>query len=440
MLKYSFLSIVSLLWGVSFGQDYSVTDIDCAYGDSYQASRLSAQLIKPDGFRGSPVFADDRLIDPALGGECSIRQAGRDTSGLVYDLLVTDFSSCGVVIRNGFISLRIWFPQLPGVVMMSDQEVIIMCKPPQSKITTSDEEMYNRKQASRVSGSVEREPGRLVYEVALYREAEDDTAGVDIDQPVPIGTKLQLRASIDTKSVWSHVKLVELSLSPSKTDPHAGGHVRLVDGGCRVEEFAGIVPRQPWVAENTTGEVRVEFEAVLLDVSREVSSRVWIHVRTMACTNTNQDQCKQDVCEDAWHGRRSRSIGDQDYGVGVALAMGESEELRVERDLLLKDMIVEMSDKVTDFTDNIGLSVIMPGEGYNAAYEEENSECTTFLIFGILMGCLLIVASGMMCLLAHRLNRVARSYKREKANSVMRDHRKRYGIEPGGGGLFRSEA
>jgi len=324
--------------------------------------------------------------------------------------------------------------------MMSDQEVIIMCKPPQSKITTSDEEMYNRKQASRVSGSVEREPGRLVYEVALYREAEDDTAGVDIDQPVPIGTKLQLRASIDTKSVWSHVKLVELSLSPSKTDPHAGGHVRLVDGGCRVEEFAGIVPRQPWVAENTTGEVRVEFEAVLLDVSREVSSRVWIHVRTMACTNTNQDQCKQDVCEDAWHGRRSRSIGDQDYGVGVALAMGESEELRVERDLLLKDMIVEMSDKVTDFTDNIGLSVIMPGEGYNAAYEEENSECTTFLIFGILMGCLLIVASGMMCLLAHRLNRVARSYKREKANSVMRDHRKRYGIEPGGGGLFRSEA
>ena len=30
---------------------------------------------------------------------------------------------------QGFITVRIWFPKLPGVVMMSDQEVIIMCKP-----------------------------------------------------------------------------------------------------------------------------------------------------------------------------------------------------------------------------------------------------------------------------------------------------------------------
>ena len=40
---------------------------------------------------------------------------------LVYDLLVTDLSSCGVVTRTGFVSVRIWFPQLPGVVRMSDQ-------------------------------------------------------------------------------------------------------------------------------------------------------------------------------------------------------------------------------------------------------------------------------------------------------------------------------
>ena len=85
--------------------------------------------------------------------------------------------------------------------------------------------------ASRVSGSVEREPGKLVYEVALYREAEDDTASIDIEQPVPIGSKLQLRVSIDTRSVWSHVKLLELCLSPSKIDPHARGHVKLVDDG-----------------------------------------------------------------------------------------------------------------------------------------------------------------------------------------------------------------
>ena len=35
---------------------------------------------------------------------------------------------------KGFVNVRIWFPQLPGIVMMSDQEVIIMCKPPQSTV------------------------------------------------------------------------------------------------------------------------------------------------------------------------------------------------------------------------------------------------------------------------------------------------------------------
>ena len=50
-------------------------------------------------------------------------------------------------------------------------------------------------------------------------------------------------------------------------------------------------------------------------------------------------------------------------------------------------------------------------EDYYAVAEEAESECTTFLIIGILMGCLLIVASVMMCLLAHRLNRVITSYK-----------------------------
>ena len=60
---------------------------------------------------------------------------------------------------------------------------------------------------------------------------------------------------------------------------------------CRVEDYSGIIPRQPWIPENTTGEVRMEFEAVQLDISRESSSKLWIHVRTMACTA--KDQCTQ---------------------------------------------------------------------------------------------------------------------------------------------------
>ena len=61
---------------VSSAQDYSVSDIDCEHG-----GWLSAQLTKPDGFRGNPMFADDRLTDPAAGGECSIRPTPHDTTG-----------------------------------------------------------------------------------------------------------------------------------------------------------------------------------------------------------------------------------------------------------------------------------------------------------------------------------------------------------------------
>ena len=61
---------------VCSGQDYSVSNIDCREG-----GWLSAQLTKPYGFRGSPIFADDRLTDPLSGGECTIKPAAEDGSG-----------------------------------------------------------------------------------------------------------------------------------------------------------------------------------------------------------------------------------------------------------------------------------------------------------------------------------------------------------------------
>jgi hypothetical protein len=39
-----------------------------------------------------------------------------------------------IYVLQGFVHVRIWFPQFPGVVMMSDQELIIMCKPPEPTI------------------------------------------------------------------------------------------------------------------------------------------------------------------------------------------------------------------------------------------------------------------------------------------------------------------
>lgn len=91
-----------------------------------------------------------------------------------------------------------------------------------------------------MSGVVEETPGRLEYEVALYKEApplaringqlglggpqhlKNMTMNtipavtqneVPVDQAVPIGTKLQLRARISAQSVWKYVKLMEVTVS-----------------------------------------------------------------------------------------------------------------------------------------------------------------------------------------------------------------------------------
>ena len=54
-----------------------------------------------------------------------------------------------------------------------------------------------------------------------------------------------------------------------------------------MEEFYSIVPRQPYRPEDTPSEVRLEFEAVLLDGSTNnpTSNQLWIHARIKACVN-----------------------------------------------------------------------------------------------------------------------------------------------------------
>ena len=57
---------------------------------------------------------------------------------------------------------------------------------------------------------------------------------------------------------------------------------------CRVEEFASIVPRQPYRPVDRPQEVRLEFEAILLDVSRDVrKNQLWIHAKIKACVVAN---------------------------------------------------------------------------------------------------------------------------------------------------------
>ena len=81
-----------------------------------------------------------------------------------------------------------------------------------------------RPPAARVSGVVQESPGTLEYEVALYREAsprsEDGGNGltvdlaneIPVDQAVPIGTKLQLRATINDESGKSKATYLQVNL------------------------------------------------------------------------------------------------------------------------------------------------------------------------------------------------------------------------------------
>lgn len=120
-----------------------------------------------------------------------------------------------------------------------------------------------------MSGVVEETPGRLEYEVALYKEAPPvaringigthqlknqsvatsvaSQHELPVDQAVPIGTKLQLRARISAQSVWKYVKLMEVSVSPDPDNPHAIGAVQLVQDGCRNRDFASIIPHQVYI-------------------------------------------------------------------------------------------------------------------------------------------------------------------------------------------------
>ena len=159
--------------------------------------------------------------------------------------------------------------------------------------------------------------------MALYREVDEVTSKEEEDgnieeaNAVPIGARLQLRAKIDTSSVWQHVRLRSVVLSPDSGDPNAPGSVTLVRDGCRVEEFASIVPKQPWLKENSSSEVRLEFEAVLLDVSRRGQGRLWVHVKSVACAT--RAECWNPDC-----GGRKRRRSIENDKPGSSLSSGRS--------------------------------------------------------------------------------------------------------------------
>ena len=87
-------------------QDYEVAEIECSFGeissDSNQRinQKLTAKLKKPEGFKGSPIFADERKVDPSVHPECQIRPDEADPKKISYLLKINDLTQCGVLIKN----------------------------------------------------------------------------------------------------------------------------------------------------------------------------------------------------------------------------------------------------------------------------------------------------------------------------------------------------
>ncbi|XP_050539162.1 uncharacterized protein LOC126904289 [Daktulosphaira vitifoliae] len=389
-------------------QDYDVSEIQCSFSsDSLRAGKallsvkdvISARLKKPEGFKGHPLFADDRTVDPLIDPFCQIRPDLSDVSLLTYNLLVTDFTRCGVLKRNGFVHVRVWFPQFPGVVMMSDQELIIMCKPPEPTVIENKAAGFagSFPHGARVSGVVEETPGRLEYEVALYKEAParltnlSHNSELPVDQAVPIGTKLQLRARINPHSAWKFVKLMEVSVSPDPDNAHVSGSVALVKDGCRNRDFATIIPHQPAKYRERHNEVFLDFEAFLLSTMKERST-LWIHSQIKACMDAAD--CQPEYCLDLYepsgHGRRRR----RHTSMTTTISSNSSHAA---------DASANSTTNFAKFKENIEYTVIMPEDIYHGAATAVDGGCGTFLAISGVLGCLLFIAAMTLCYLTSRL-------------------------------------
>ncbi|XP_046143349.1 uncharacterized protein LOC114871258 isoform X2 [Osmia bicornis bicornis] len=388
-------------------QDYEVSDIQCS-GAGSAADLLTAKIKRPVGFRGAPLFADDRSANPLTDIHCQIRPDPNDPQEDNYFL-------------KGFIHLRIWFPAFPGVVMLADQELILMCRPPEPTLLRHKAAGFagTFPHGARVSGVVEETPGRLEYEVALYREAtgnvSDASGSQTVDQAVPIGTKLQLRARISPDSAWGYIKLLEVTVSPDPDQPHAPGSVVLVKDGCRNRDFASIIPHQPARYRERKNEVFLDFEAFLLSSMRERST-LWIHSQIKACMEP-QD-CQPDFCLDLFepsgHGKRRKRFLEETSNDFLP---------RVER------LIKEYNDSTpyTKFKENIEYTVMMPDELYQKVAAGLDNSCGSFLYVATGLGALLVLSALIMCYLATRLHNISTTIPQNKTiDELIRDRARKY--------------
>lgn len=252
---------------------------------------------------------------------------------------------------------------------------------------------------ARVSGVVEESPGRLEYEVALYKEAPANTrvsgssissiSGKDqppssnelpIDQAVQIGTKLQLRARISQQSVWRYVKLTEVTVSPDPDRPHAYGAVWLIKNGCRNRDFTSIIPHQPARYRDRPNEVFLDFEAFLLSSMTERAT-LWIHSQIKACMEAAD--CAPDLCmnlyEPTGHGRKRRYLNSRLNQTTTSLPTMESNT---------------SNNDFTRFTENLHYTVVMPKN--TESLDSNNNYCRNTVF--VTVSFIIVLLTGIICL------------------------------------------
>ncbi|XP_050722706.1 uncharacterized protein LOC127001655 isoform X2 [Eriocheir sinensis] len=468
-------------------QEYQVADIYCEFGEGGERERLEARIRKPEGFRAHPRFADT-IANSLTDAVCQIRQE----SQYVYRLMVTDFSSCGVARKDGFATVRVWFPQLEGVMLASDKEVLVMCKPTAPTVTENRVASFAGALPSpgRVSGMVKESPDRLEYEVALYREVTSRSGeALTPSQAVPIGSKLQLRASINAQSTWKFVKLMEVTVSSDPREAKVPGHVVLVRDGCRVQEYSSIVPRHPQQASESPGEVILDFEAFMLDSRVKESSQLWIHTTIKACIDFRD--CMAELCYSldapTGHGRRRRrvtlyaegllEVADDHHEVvlptltpdhyhtaespttsplpddspttlppstdspaepplspatlpSASTSAQEDSESSEEQDTDLPEALPQSSRvgrNSTKFGENVGFTVVMPEEFFTRT-EAMYQSCATFMVLSGLLGVSMLLGVCALSLLASRIHRTAVLAHATTLETVIKDHHSKYGL------------
>ncbi|KAL1451833.1 hypothetical protein WDU94_006171 [Cyamophila willieti] len=307
--------------------------------------------------------------------------------------------------------------------MMSDQELIIMCKPPEPTIIENKAAGFagSFPHGARVSGVVEETPGRLEYEVALYKEAPArlsnySNSELPVDQAVPIGTKLQLRARINPHSAWKFVKLMEVTVSPDPDNPHVPGSVALVKDGCRNRDFAAIIPHQPSRFRDRHNEVFLDFEAFLLSTMRERST-LWIHSQIKACMDAAD--CQPEYCLDLFepsgHGKRRRRRDSNSSSNNATQTFTYATQQHHHHH-------PDNETQYAKFQENIEYTVLMPGDLYRKTISMESS-CSTFLLVSGVLGGLLFISAFLMCYLASRLQTaLATRYHSNNLDHFVREH------------------